>query len=116
MNKTVHLTVLVSDETAVVEAQAPSFTENGEGSVKGAGWAKKHPNDKPDAEIGYNVAMARALRDLADKYDSRATEAMNNPVVMHTFPSMYIDTSSLKSPGWTSLAGTLSDVKFSYGV
>lgn len=86
MNKTVSFTVLVSDETAVVEATAPTLRESGEGSVKGSGWAKKHPNDKPDQEVGYDVAMARALRALADEYDKRAEELMTNPG-QHTFLS-----------------------------
>ncbi|MFN2638119.1 MAG: dsRBD fold-containing protein [Gemmatimonadaceae bacterium] len=80
MNKTIYLTALVSDETAVVEASAPTRTENGEGSLSGTGWAKKHPNDKPDVEVGYNLAVARALRDLADSYELLANEAMENPV------------------------------------
>lgn len=77
MNKTIHLTALVSDESSVVEATGPSFHETGEGSVKATGWAKKHPKDEPDAYVGYNVAVARALRSLADEYDAKANQAMD---------------------------------------
>jgi hypothetical protein len=79
MNKTIHMTVLTSDETAVVEATAPLLSEQGEGSVKGTGWSKKHPSDSPDQEVGYNLAVARALRDLADTYEAMADEAEANP-------------------------------------
>lgn len=98
MNKTVSFTVLVSDETAVVEATAPTLRESGEGSVKGSGWAKKHPKDKADQEVGYDVAMARALRALADEYDKRAEEAMANPV-------QHIFLDALKQPYTMTLNG-----------
>ncbi len=79
MNKTIALTALVSDESAVVEVQTSSYSNIG--NITATGWSKKHPNDKPDAEVGYNVAVARALRALADKFDQRAEKAMENPQV-----------------------------------
>ena len=79
MNKTIAITALVSDESAVVEVQTSSYSNIG--NITATGWSKKHPNDKPDAEIGYNVAVARALRDLADKFDERAEAASSQPLV-----------------------------------
>jgi hypothetical protein len=41
----------------------------------GQGWAKCHPSDKPKAEVGLNLAIARALEDLAKQYHKKAEKA-----------------------------------------
>lgn len=89
MNKTIHLTALISDESAVVEVTAPTASEQGEGSLRVTGWSKKHPNDLPDRDIGFNLAAARALRALADEYEKRAApDVALQPYVYHFgFPS-----------------------------
>lgn len=76
MNKTISLTALVSDESAVVEAQTSSYSNIG--TVSATGWSKKHPNDEADNETGYNLAVARALRSLADEFEKRAEARMNS--------------------------------------
>lgn len=108
MNKTIHVTSVVSDETAAVEVNAPAFREQGEGSLTATGWAKKHPNDKPDSEIGYNLAVARALRNLADQYEKCADEAMNNPLQTVTYSS------SVLSPYTITFDGKYGSSDFNY--
>lgn len=87
MNRQIDLTVLVTDESAVAEASAKDLSQVR--TYKGAGWAKKHPNDAPDDVVGYSLAVARALRDLADNFESAAEMAMNNPLA------------SVSMDGWT---------------
>lgn len=73
MNNTIQTEAMAGDNTAVVEVSTPGFVG---GDLKGSGWAKKHPKDKPSKEVGYNLAMARALRDLADKFETQADVVM----------------------------------------
>lgn len=40
----------------------------------GVGVAKRNPKDKPDLQVGYDVASARALRELADQVEAGAVE------------------------------------------
>jgi len=76
VNKTISLTVLLDGEASVAEARGSTYTNIGE--VTGTGSAKKHPKDKPDNTIGYNLAVARALRALADEYEKRADWSMSS--------------------------------------
>ena len=99
MNKSITLTVLLDGEAAVAEARGGTLT--GIGELKGTGSAKKHPKDTSDAEVGFDLAVARALRALADQYELRAEQAMNMPpqrVVLGIDPGYYtIDKSALLS-------------------
>ena len=70
MNKMVNLTVLLD-----AEARGGTFSNIGELSATGS--AKKHPKDTSEPEVGFNLAVARALRALADQYEKRAEPAMD---------------------------------------
>lgn len=41
----------------------------------GVGVAKRNPNDPPDRQTGYDIASARALRELADLVEAGAHES-----------------------------------------
>lgn len=77
MNKTIALNVLLNEDATVAEAQGSSLSEIG--TLSATGSAKRHPNDYPDQNVGFNLAVARALRALADKYEDRANYAMDGP-------------------------------------
>ena len=70
MNKMINLTVLLDGEASVAEARGGTFSNIGELSATGS--AKKHPKDTSNSEVGFNLAVARALRALADQYEKRA--------------------------------------------
>jgi hypothetical protein len=82
----VNLTVLLDGNASVAEARGGTFSNIGELSATGS--AKKHPKDPSDNEVGFNLAVARALRALADQYEKRAEEAMNHP--LRDVPQRYI--------------------------
>jgi hypothetical protein len=42
--------------------------------ITATGSAKRHPNDRPSSRIGLEVAMARALRAMADRLEKDALE------------------------------------------
>jgi hypothetical protein len=86
MNKLVNLTVLTDKDAAVCEARGGTYASIGELSATGS--AKKHPQDTSDNEVGFNLAVARALRALADQYEKRAEEAMSLP--LRDVPQRYI--------------------------
>ncbi len=98
MNKTVSLTVLLDGEASVAEARGGTF--NGVGEVIGTGAAKKHPKDSSDNAVGFNLAVARALRSLAEQYEKRANETtsstlfsditwtLDGPITLSTRPLM----------------------------
>ena len=79
MRQTIEATVLTTPEATVVEVEGSAHLETYRGNLKATGYAKKHPNDEHDAEVGHALAMARALRDLADRYEKRAWERINHP-------------------------------------
>lgn len=78
MLKTFSVNVLLSDDASVAEATG-ALHPYAVGEVRGKGAAKRHPKDSPDETVGYSLAVARALRDLADQYEKRAEEAQNYP-------------------------------------
>lgn len=84
MRQTIQVDVLATDEATVVEVTGGNYLETSRGLVaKGA--AKKHPNDEHDAEVGHALAMSRALKELAEIYEKRAWERINNPRAYTTF-------------------------------
>ena len=94
MNKMINLTVLLDGEASVAEARGGTFSNVGELSATGS--AKKHPKDTSEPEVGFNLAVSRALRALADQYEKRAETAMdyaNFPRrwVTSEYPSTIID-------------------------
>ena len=80
MRQTIEATVLTTPEATVVEVEGSSSIETYRGNLKATGYAKKHPNDTHDPEVGHSLAMARALRELADTYEKRAWERINHPL------------------------------------
>lgn len=50
------------------------------GTFTGAGEARRHPNDPEVPVIGEEIAVVRALRELADNLERAATRAMTSPV------------------------------------
>lgn len=80
MRQTISVDVLATDEATVAEVQGTTYQESNRGSLVGKGYAKKHPNDSHDAETGHALAMARALRELAEAYEKRAWDRINHPV------------------------------------
>lgn len=77
MRQTIEATVLTTPEATVVEVEGSSALETYRGNLKATGYAKKHPNDTHDTEVGHSLAMARALRELADRYEKRAWDRIN---------------------------------------
>lgn len=71
------VTVVVTDDGAAVEI-APAHIPHPNGTVDllvhepSTGFSKRHPKDEPDHLIAFNLAMARALNDLADRYAEAA--------------------------------------------
>lgn len=68
---------VVTDEVATVELTGPN---NDGAPAVSTGWAKKHPMDAPNKEIGFNLAMARALANLSEVYAERAAEQVQGAV------------------------------------
>jgi Domain of unknown function (DUF1876) len=71
--------VIVTDEATVAEASFVEY-ERARDRQTVTGYAKKHPRDEVNAEIGFNLAVARALSALADEYAKRAAEAVGGTV------------------------------------
>lgn len=84
MIKSFGVNVLLSEDASVAEVTG-AVAYNGVGELRGKGAAKRHPKDNPDEQVGYSLAVARALRDLADKYEQRAEEAMERPKLQAFF-------------------------------
>lgn len=60
---------------AMATNDAATAVVYGNGNKSGAGSAKRHPIDKPKPQVGMNLAIARALEDLAKKYHKAAEKA-----------------------------------------
>jgi hypothetical protein len=84
MRQTVEVDVLTTSEATVVEVKGGTYLQTNPELVA-QGFAKKHPKDDHDAEIGHSLAMARALKALAESYEKRAWERINNPIETRTF-------------------------------
>lgn len=78
MKKTFEVTALVTDESTVVEVAGTTL--NGASPLVAKGYSKKHPKDNPNGNVGYSLAVARALRELAQHYENYAetSAALNN--------------------------------------
>jgi len=61
-----------SDQATIVSL-AVDFDE-GETTYTASGTAKKDNHDKPDDEVGRNLAVARALRSLANKLEKEVAD------------------------------------------
>lgn len=80
MRQTIEVDVLATSEATVVEMKGGTYLETNPAFVA-QGHAKKHPNDTHDPETGHALAMARALRQLAEAYEKRAQERIDHPKV-----------------------------------
>lgn len=78
MRQTIQVDVLLTDEATVAEVRGGTYLESNPTYVA-QGYAKKHPKDNHDAEVGHSLAMARALKALAETYEQRAWDRINNP-------------------------------------
>jgi hypothetical protein len=85
MRQTIEVDVLSTTEATVVEVKGSTYREANRGHIKSQGFAKKHPKDSHDPEVGHSLAMARALRDLAEAYETRAWERINHPLQTVTY-------------------------------
>lgn len=70
MKKTFEVTALVTDESTVVEVAGTTL--NGASPLVAKGYSKKHPKDNANGNVGYSLAVARALRELARHYENYA--------------------------------------------
>lgn len=76
----VEITVLSTPEATVAEARSAQMNDSLGENFTVNGYAKKHPKDKDNPEIGFNLAVARALVSLADEYAMRAAKAVGGSV------------------------------------
>lgn len=77
----VEVTVLATSEATV--AQARSINPGVEGfpeQFTANGYAKKHPKDTDNPDIGFNLAVARALAELSAEYAQRAASEVHGSV------------------------------------
>jgi len=113
MRQTIQVDVLTTDEATVAEVQGTTYAESYRGGLKATGYAKKHPNDEHDAEVGHALAMARALKTLAEAYEKRAWERISHPTVPKDnsdfwdslrigIPRTYEISGKLTDPSWTN--------------
>jgi hypothetical protein len=82
MHSSLNITALVSPEVAAVEVHGVDVRGLYEDDMKGTGWSKRHPEDLPNEELAFNLAMARALQDLANEYARKAADLAGFPVVV----------------------------------
>ena len=82
MNSSLNVTAIINDEVAAVEISGVTIDGFFDNDFKGVGWAKKHPTDNPNRDIAYNLALSRALQDLANQYARHAADIAGFPVVI----------------------------------
>ena len=120
MRQTIQVDVLATDEATVAEVQGTTYEETYRGDLLGKGYAKKHPNDEHDAETGHALALARALRELADVYEKRAWERINRPTTpAYTYADGGIlDNFKIGKPSesYVTLMGKLTDPVWTRGL
>lgn len=80
MQASISVTAVVTDEVTAVELSGTTVDGFPDYDRNATGWAKKHPRDFPDTEIAFNLAMARALQQLANKYGQQAADLAGFPV------------------------------------
>lgn len=61
---------VLTDEVVAVELTVQTYGQE----FTGKGWAKKHPKDRPNAEVGLALATSRALLDAAEQLTTYAQE------------------------------------------
>lgn len=80
MQSSIRVTAVVTDEVTAIELYGTTVDGFQDSDRVSTGWAKKHPRDLPDTEIAFNLAMARALQQLANKYGQQAADLAGFPV------------------------------------
>jgi hypothetical protein len=117
MRQTLQVDVLTTEEATVVEVQGTTYAETYQGNLKANGYAKKHPNDEHDAEVGHALAMARALKELAESYEKRAWERINHPrTYTYAYGGVVPDAAGLKKIAREfTLKGNLIDPSWTVG-
>lgn len=65
----IRVTAMASDQTAVAHVTAGWAPRK---QMRAEGHAKCHPTDKPVPKVGLNIAIARALENLAKQYHKQA--------------------------------------------
>lgn len=113
MHQTIQVDVLATSEATVVEVKGGTYLEASRGDLVAQGYAKKHPNDENDAEVGHALAMARALKELAESYEKRAWERINRKTVPVSHGEWW-DSLRLNEPTSYKISGTLTDPKWVY--
>lgn len=71
-------TEVLTDEATCVAIEGPYFYA--------AGWAKKHPKDKPNARLGLMVAYKRAMEDGVKCLERMIAQELGDP---GAFPGGY---------------------------
>lgn len=80
MNSSLHIQAIVTDEVTAVEVHGVDLDGLYDRDHSGKGWSKKHPTDPVNPDLAYNLAMARALQDLANQYGRVAANIAGFPV------------------------------------
>lgn len=76
----VEVTVLATPEATVAQARSIPGAPNFGDQFTANGYAKKHPKDTDNPDIGFNLAVSRALADLAAEYAQRAANEVHGSV------------------------------------
>ncbi len=82
MNTSLHVNAIISDDVAAVEINGVGLDGFLDRDRTATGWAKRHPNDEVNPEIAYNLAMSRALQQLANEYGRNAAIIAGFPVTI----------------------------------
>ncbi len=82
MNSSLNVMAVVTDEVTAVEIAGVGVDGFLDRDLTATGWSKKHPRDNVNPDIAFNLAMARALQDLANKYARTAADIAGFPVVV----------------------------------
>lgn len=80
MNSSLSVTAIITDEVTAVEIKGVGPEGWFDNDRTATGWSKKHPRDDADPEISFNLAMARALQELASKYAQQAADIAGFPI------------------------------------
>lgn len=113
MRQTIQVDVLTTDEATVAEVQGTTYREANRGDLVAQGYAKKHPKDENDVEVGHALAMSRALKALAETYEKRAWERINNTPVSVRSEDFW-DSLRIGKPVTYEISGKLADPTWTY--
>jgi len=92
-------TQLATADVTVVEVRSSK-------GVVATGSAKKHPKDEPNKVVGGKLALARALRLLADGFEAEAEDEMSKAQKVES-PGLTIHVKADHDGQWTTLGGVV---------